>query len=342
MRKTLIIMISTVVLVAFVAACASATPAPDMLFAQPQQELAQAPLAQPPEVEGAQVNEPPGIGGAGGGAPDAQEQPAPSGAIIYQTGVEQESPASARLIIKDAQILLLVEDTDIAIDGIMQVVGDVGGYVISSRVWYQTWYDGNYKYASLTIGVPATEFERAIRRLRSLAIRVIDETSTGQDVTDEFVDLQSRLESLQATRARILEFLDRANSVAEALQVNQELAAVEAQIEEVQGRINFLSGRSSYSTITITLDRELPIITPTATATPTVTPTPTATPTPIPWDPSTTFNGAKKTVTLIYQNLAELAIWLLVVLVPVVGPVGLIGWLVWVIAKRRTKNPPPS
>ncbi|OGT26430.1 MAG: hypothetical protein A2Z17_05705 [Gammaproteobacteria bacterium RBG_16_66_13] len=343
MRRSFAFSTSAVLLVIFLAACASATPAPIQgpLNQPPPADLEQAPLAQPPAADLDSASGPPDIGGAAGALSEPQEEAPPSGAILYRTGAEPASPAtSPRLIIKDAQILLLVEDADPAIDGIMQVVGDVGGYVISSRVWYQTWYDGNYKYASLTIGVPAIEFERAIRRLRSLAIRVIDETSTGQDVTDEYVDLQSRLQSLQATRSRILEFLDRATSVAEALQVNQELAGVEAQIEEVQGRINYLSGRSSFSTITISLEPDLPIVTLTPTPTPTITPTPTATPTPIPWDPSKTFNGAKSTVTLIYQSLAELAIWLAVVFVPVVGPVLLIAWLIWMFTKRRLKTPP--
>jgi hypothetical protein len=245
-----------------------------------------------------------------------------------------------RLIVKDGQLALLVEDTDRAIDGLMQVVGDVGGYVISSRVSYQQWYDRGYKFATITIGVPASEFERAIRRLRSLAIRVNDESSTGQDVTDEYVDLQSRLESLQATRDRIMEFLKRANSVDEALKVNEQLAAVEAQIEEAQGRINYLSGRASYSTITISLEPDLPLVTLTPTPTASLTPTATPTATPLPWDPSKTFQSARGTLRTVYQALGELAIWLIVVVLPVVGPLFLIGWAIWVVSRRRSRRPP--
>ena len=107
-----------------------------------------------------------------------------------------------RLIIKDGSVRLLVVNTDVAIDRTTQVVEDVGGYIISSRVWYQEHYGENLKYATITIGVPVDEFERALRRLRELAVRVLDETASGQDVTDEYVDLESRLENLTATRDR--------------------------------------------------------------------------------------------------------------------------------------------
>ncbi|HPD42084.1 MAG TPA: DUF4349 domain-containing protein, partial [Anaerolineae bacterium] len=96
---------------------------------------------------------------------------------------------------------------------------------------------------------------------------------SGQDVTDEYVDLQSRLGNLEATRDRIRTFLDQAQTVDEALRVNEQLAAVEAQIEQVKGRMVYLRERSAYSTITVQLDPELP-------SAPEVTPVPTPT-----WSP---------------------------------------------------------
>ncbi|OGO46935.1 MAG: hypothetical protein A2Z30_03305 [Chloroflexi bacterium RBG_16_64_43] len=304
------------VLVVWLAACGSATPAASEIV---RQEVPIEPAAQPAQAAPA----------------EAPQQVAASGAIIYRTGADQAAiPQSARLIIKDGQIRLLVEDTDRAIDGVMQVVGDVGGYVLSSRVWYSGWGGTNYKYASLTIGVPAEDFERAIRRLRALALQVVDETSIGQDVTDEYVDLQSQVESLQATRERILEFLDQAKTVDEALKVNMELAAVEAQIEQVQGRINYLSGRSSFSTITVTLEPRLPELTPT----PTRTLTPTRTP--IPWDASETYRDARGALTSLYHGFADLAIWVVIFGVPFLAPFILAGWLLWLLIRRKPKNRP--
>jgi len=239
---------------------------------------------------------------------------------------------SNRMIVKNADIRLMVEDTDVAIDRSMQIVGDAGGYIISSRVWYQDYYGNSLKYASVTIGVPVDEFETVLRRLRGLAVQVVDETASGDDVTEQYVDLQSQLVNLEATRARIQEFLKDTKSIDEALRVNQELANIEAQIEQIKGRMNYLTDRSAFSTVTINLEPEFPILTPT----PTSTPRPTSTP--VPWKPADTFKEASGTVTVVYQGIANFLIWLFVVILPIILPPALILWGMWKLLNRKPKG----
>ena len=237
---------------------------------------------------------------------------------------------SNRMIIKNADIRLMVKDTDIAIDRATQVIADAGGYIVSSRVWYQDYYGNSLKYATVTIGIPVDEFERALVKLRDLAVRVVDEVASGDDVTEQYVDLQSQLTNLEATRARIQEFLKDTKTVEEALRINQELANIEAQIEQIKGRMNYLNDRSAFSTITVTFEPEFPVLTP--------TPTPTAHPTatPIPWKPGDTFEEAQSTVTVAYQGIADFLIWVAVVIVPIFLPLGLILWAIWKLMNRKT------
>ena len=244
---------------------------------------------------------------------------------------------SNRLIIKNADVRLLVADTDIAVDRVTQIIDDAGGYIISSRVWYQEWGPDSYKYATITIGVPVDEFERVLLRLRDIAGTVLDERASGEDVTDEFVDLESQLRNLEATRDRIMTFLEQANTVEEALQVNSELSAIEAQIEEIQGRMNYLQDRAAYSTITINLEPELPELLLTPTPTPTQTPTPTPTGTPVPWQASDTFNAARHTLGETYKAIADVVIWLAIVFLPLVVPPLLVLYLIWRWNKSRSK-----
>jgi len=253
--------------------------------------------------------------------------------ITNQSGDLTVIERSNRMIVKNADVRLMVKDTDVAIDRATQIVGDAGGYIISSRVWYQDYYGNNLKYATITIGLPVDEFERALVRLRDLAVRVVDEVASGDDVTEQYVDLQSQLVNLEATRARIQEFLKDTKTVDEALRINQELANIEAQIEQIKGRMNYLSDRSAFSTITINLEPEFPILTPT----PTATPRPTATP--IPWKPADTFDEAKGTVTVVYQGIANFLIWLVVVILPIVLPPALILWGLWKLMNRKTSKP---
>ncbi len=259
----------------------------------------------------------------------------PGQGAVVQTGVDALTSAQSgsRMIIKNAEVRLLVEETDNAIDRSIQVIGDVNGYIISSRVWYQPGPDGqNYKYATISLGVPVEQFENAMRRFRNIALQVLDENASGQDVSDEYVDLQSELTNLEATRDRIRGFLDQAKTIDESLRINQELAAIESQIEQVKGRMSYLSNRSAFSTITLTLEPEIPPVTPE----PTFTPTPTATPKP--WNPGDTVGKAGKSVVSIYQVLVEMAIWFFMVIVPLFAPPALILWgIVRLLGRKKNK-----
>jgi len=269
------------------------------------------------------------FGYAGDGEAEKSAAPMPTAGVTYQTLPDVENgPRQAasidRKIIKNAEVNVLVEDSDIAIDRLTQVVGDAGGYIVSSRVWYQTHRDGeNYKYASITLGIPVDQFEVTMRRVRGLAVRVLDENASGEDVTDQFVDLQSRLTNLEATQARIQSFLEDAKTVDEALRINQELAQIEAQIEEVKGRMSYLSDRSAFSTITVTISPDLPEI------------EPAPAPKPKPWTPSETLKEATETLVKAYQGIAEFAIWLVVAVLPILAPPVLVIWLLVKMVRRK-------
>ncbi len=251
--------------------------------------------------------------------------------VTYNTGGGTEALIVERMVIKNGEIRLLVKNSDVALDGLTQMVGDVGGYIVSSQVWYQEYNGENYKYATVTVSVPADQFETSLRRLRNLAIRVLNESASGEDVTDQYVDLQSELTNLEATRDRIKTFLDQAQNVDEALRINQQLSEIEAQIEQVKGRMNYLSDRSAFSTIAVSIEPDLPPIPPTPT--PTLMPTPT----PIAWNPGDTLKESKETLTSAYQNIFDFAIWFGVVILPILLPPALIVWGLWKLLRRKPK-----
>ena len=322
----------TVITVILLAACGAAP-------AATQAPALEAPAAAPPAAELAQP--------APAEAPaPPQDQAKPTGAesgpvyeIASQSGENILVQNTNRKIIKNADMRLLVKDTDVAIDRSTQVITDLGGYIISSRTWYQDYFGNNLKYATITIGIPVDQFERALQRFRDLAIRVQDENATGEDVTDQYVDLKSKLQNLEATRARIMEFLKDAKTVEEALSINQQLSDIEGQIEEIKGRMNYLADRASFSTITVNFEPEFPILTPTPTPTITPTSTPRPTSTPVPWKPGETFNSAKRALTISYQGIINFLIWLIVVILPILLPPVLVLWGLWKLFTRKSKKP---
>ncbi len=317
-HRILFVFVLAVLVLAACGAKPTSVPAIEPAFGF-EPDIAQAPPAALPESSSAQEEA-------------ARNAGADSGGVVYDTGAPASDPlVFDRMVIKNGEITLLVKDSDVALDGITQMVGDVRGYIVSSQIYYQEYFGTNYKYATLTIGIPADQFEVVLRRLRNMAIRVISETASGQDVTDQFVDLQSQLTNLEATRDRIKSFLDDAKTVDEALRINQQLSEIEAQIEQVKGQMNYLQDRSAFSTITISVQPDLPVIPPTATA----TPRPTSTP--APWEPGKTFERSKHAVTSAYQGIAEFLIWFFVVLVPILAPFVLIAWLIWRAMRRKPK-----
>lgn len=262
----------------------------------------------------------------------AEADSAKQDSAIYNTGAPVDAAVFQRMVIKNAEIKLLVKDSDIAIDGVTQMVGDVQGYIVSSQMWFVDYGGTNYKYATITIGIPSDQFETVLRRLRNMAIRVLNESATGQDVTDQYVDLEAQLSNLEATRDRIKTFLDQAKTVDEALKINQQLSEIEAQIEQVKGQMNYLSDRSAFSTVNIQIEPDLPP------ATPTPSPTPRPTATPVPWKPGETLQQSTKTLTVAYQGIVDFLIWFFVVLVPILLPPALIVWFVVRLLRRKPKG----
>lgn len=267
----------------------------------------------------------------------ATEEPvAVSGEGVSEDQLVAQLPQE-RMIVKNGEIDLLVEDTDSAINRVTQVATDNGGYVLSS----QSWYSREFKYATITLAVRADRFETAMERLRGLSIQVLSETSSGEDVTSEYVDLNSRLSNLEATRDRIQGFLDEAKNVDEALKINQQLSDIEAEIEQVKGRMTYLSGRSAFSTITVDLTPPEP--TPTPTMTPTATPTKTPSPTPTEWSPGVTVKQATKTQTRLFQGLVEALLWLVIVPGPYLLGLGIVlAGARWYVTRNNDRKGGPK
>jgi hypothetical protein len=228
-----------------------------------------------------------------------------------------------QMIIKDAQMDLLVEDTDRAIERVTTMVADQGGYIISAR----TWLEHDYKRAELRMGIPSANFENTLTYLRNLGLKVLNETLSGQDVSSQYTDLKSRLSNLEATAARVREFLDEARTVEDSLRVNQTLSDLEGQIEQIKGQMKYLEGRSAYSTISLTITPQMP------------TPTPTPTPTPGPgWNPGNTVKQASSTMVGMFKGLIDVLIWVVFLTWPFV----LIVAIIWFVFKRIRKKPSKS
>jgi hypothetical protein len=252
-------------------------------------------------------------------------------------GVSDVAPQqTGKMIIKNGEMALLVADTTRALNDITRIAADNGGYIIAS----ETKLVDEFKYATLYLGVPVDRFERVQEQIRGLAIKINKDNATGEDVSDLYVGLRSRLTNLEATEARIRQFLDQAKTVEEALKVNAQLTEIEDEIEKVKGRMNYLKDRAAYSTLTVDLEPQRPTPTVTPTVTPTATPTATTTPTPSVWQPGRTVDRATGVLATIAQFLGDAVISVVIV----VGPFAAVAVLLYLLVRAgvRRRRPPTA
>lgn len=203
----------------------------------------------------------PGCGGSGsqaGAGSTAQGPMMEKDAGRAEMAVAQESGAESaavtgqvfdRMVVKTAELGVRAGDVRGSAEEARRVAERFGGEILSSRV-----YAGSGPVsADLVLSVPSGEFEAALDELRDLGDRVTTDTVEGQDVTEEFVDLESRERNLLAAETSLLALYDRAQSVEDTLTVERELTNIRGQIEEVQGRIQYLERRTATSEIVLHL-----------------------------------------------------------------------------------------
>ena len=193
--------------------------------------------------------------GMGGAARDSSAKEA-GGAEM--AAVQEPAPVADggfdRRIVKTADLGVRSGDVRGSAEEARRVAERFGGEAMGSRV-----YSGSGPVsAELVLSVPSGEFEAALDELRGLGERVTTETVEGQDVTEEFVDLESRERNLLAAERSLLTLYDRTESVEDTLTVERELTEIRGQIEEVQGRIQYLERRTEFSEIVLHLDPVYP------------------------------------------------------------------------------------
>jgi hypothetical protein len=160
-----------------------------------------------------------------------------------------------RKIVKTGYMTLEVNDITEAIAGITRVAKELEGYVVSS----DQSGDKDITYGRIAIRVPSDRFDEALDRLRKLAVKVPNESTSSQDVTEEYTDLQAQLRNLEATEAQYLELLKKAEKVEDMLAVQRELSNVRGQIEQIKGRIHYLERTSDMALIEVNLQKTQPI-----------------------------------------------------------------------------------
>ncbi|MFZ2488612.1 MAG: DUF4349 domain-containing protein [Anaerolineae bacterium] len=296
MRKWLTLVFVLLTIVVLVACGAPATPTMNEVAPAADMARPQAPSA-------------PSDAGGATGAEVTTEQPAPDERKMIYTG----------------NISIVVKDPAAAMQQVEDLASSLGGYTAQSQL-YQ--YNAELMSGNVTIRVPADQYEAALASLRTLGQRVLNENSTASDVTAEYTDLEAQLRNLQAAERELAAMLTEVRQKPEAkpgdiLEVYNALSQKRGEIEQVQGRLNYLQNQVGFSTISVDL-------------------TPDQINAPVldeGWRPLVTVRNAFRSLLTILQGLLDLIITLVIVVLPVLLllalPVALVLYLVRRLSRRR-------
>lgn len=177
-----------------------------------------------------------------------------SGNMVQQEeAAEKEGVTDERKVIHQAQLELKVKNLEKAQMKIENKVAEYGGYVVESNVYRE---DEELVEGTITVRVPEAHFQDFLADSEGEASEVVGRNVTGQDVTEQYVDLKARLKSKRAVEERLLAFMKDAEKTEDLLKISSDLAVVQEEIEQLTGQMKYLENQTSYSTVTVTLSQD--------------------------------------------------------------------------------------
>lgn len=160
----------------------------------------------------------------------------------------QVASTKDRMVIYTANLSIQVNSYDESLAFIQKELQTLDGYIVNSNSYS---VEDDSTEGTITVRVPQEHFQAFLKTVESRSTKVIDESINGQDVTEEYVDLESRLKSKQVVEKRLLEFMEKAEKTEDLLKISTDLATVQEEIEQLKGRMKYLDNQVNLATISI-------------------------------------------------------------------------------------------
>lgn len=224
--------------------------------------------------------------------------------------VDESAQIVDKKVIKNGELNLRIENTEQAVEEISNIANQKGGEVFSTN--FNERIKGQ-KNGYMTIKVPVDKFEETLVDIKKVAVQVLSESTTGQDVTEQYSDLQAQLKNKKAEEESFVKILGTAGKIDDVLAATREVARVRGEIERLEGRIRFMDSQTDMSTITIELTEDV-----------------TVTPVGEGWRPWQVVKESFKELIVNIQGFADGVIRFIIVGIPSLIPFALLlGFLYW-------------
>lgn len=202
---------------------------------------------QEAEIQGQEAPAEDGAGLLGAPAYPQGDFAQPSGTLSEARSQANQGILETRKVIRTADLTLVVDDTQTAVNQLRSLASSFGGYVSNANLWQ---VKDDLMRGSVTLRIDAREFDNALERIKEIALEVQRENIGSQDVTQEYTDLKARLRNLEATEQELLALLSdirkQTNSADEVLQVYRQLTEIRGEMSRSRGGCNIWTTKSAW------------------------------------------------------------------------------------------------
>ncbi|GAA0470793.1 DUF4349 domain-containing protein [Alkalibacillus silvisoli] len=164
-----------------------------------------------------------------------------------------EDRAESRMVIYSGRLAIEVPDFDDSERELTKEIEARDGYIVESSSYE---HEEGLVSGSIVARIPDDYFHDFMNNIEGEHTNVTEKSIQGQDVTEEYVDLESRLLSKEAVEERLLNFLDEAEDTEDLLNISNDLSGVQEEIEQIKGRMGYLENHSAYSTVHIDISEQ--------------------------------------------------------------------------------------
>jgi len=173
---------------------------------------------------------------------------APKPAAPLSEAADKSAASPERMLIWRAWLTLEVRDVAAGIDNAAEVAAQFGGYVESKS-------EESESSGSMSMRIPADRFRSAVGALEGLG-EVVRKSVSGQDVTEQYVDIEARLKTKKELRDRLQQLLSKAKDVKDVIAIETELNRIQADIDSMEARMRVLKGQVDYATVDVSFKKK--------------------------------------------------------------------------------------
>jgi hypothetical protein len=236
---------------------------------------------------------------------------------------------AGQMVIQNASLNILVDDPMKTLAAIMKLATDMGGFTVTSNS-YQTYTSAGEQVpeAAVTIRVPSEKLNDALDQIKAMtgdaSKYVTNESVSGEDVTQAYTDLQSRLRNLEAAEVELQKMYDKAVNASDVLAIYNQIMQVNEQIEVLKGQIQYYEQASAKSAISVQISAKASVQPVTIAG----------------WEPKGVARNAVQALINFGKGLVDFLIWLAIYIIPVLVVIGLpiFFFIRWLVRRNRREQ----